>query len=198
MWCAHSGAESSRPKKRRKRKHQETETPRAGHHDVKEEHRALFYMHGAKIITYRVYDSAYLSCVSCCVSVHAWASKLCQGIDLATPFSQRDTTDDLDHIMMDAMLEGFDTGVSCLSLPCMSFIAKRIEVDLRLIQQGMLLKWGSCFRNCVRHMEALPLASRMLKPPCECVACAAKPMQFMHKHASHACMREVQVIYFAR
>ena len=46
VWCAHSGAESSRPKKRRKREHQETETPRAGHHDLKEEHRALFYMRG--------------------------------------------------------------------------------------------------------------------------------------------------------
>ena len=111
MWYAHSGAASSKPKKRRKRKHQETETCRDGHHGVKE-HRALFYMHAVKIIRKDV-DSAYLSCVSYCVSVHAWESKLCQGIDLATPISQRDTADDLDHIMMDAMLEGFDTGVSC-------------------------------------------------------------------------------------
>ena len=56
--------------------------------------------------------------------MHTSGSKLRQGIDLATPFSQRDTSDDLDHIMMDAMLEGFDTGVSCLSF-ALSFVAKK-------------------------------------------------------------------------
>ena len=35
------------------------------------------------------------------------------GIDLATPHGKQETTHDLDHIMLDAMLEGFDTGVSC-------------------------------------------------------------------------------------
>jgi hypothetical protein len=32
---------------------------------------------------------------------------------LATPHGKQETTHDLDHIMLDAMLEGFDTGVSC-------------------------------------------------------------------------------------
>lgn len=35
------------------------------------------------------------------------------GIDLAIPRAKREEAHDLDHIIMDAMLEGFDTGVSC-------------------------------------------------------------------------------------
>lgn len=50
--------------------------------------------------------------------VHATScfSILRLGIDLAIPRSKREEAHDLDHIMMDAMLEGFDTGVSCLCM----------------------------------------------------------------------------------
>ena len=35
------------------------------------------------------------------------------GIDLETPYHKRDVSEDLDHIILDAMTEAFDTGVSC-------------------------------------------------------------------------------------
>ena len=39
-------------------------------------------------------------------------------MDLATPRSQREQSTDLDFILLDALLEGFDTGVPCLLASC--------------------------------------------------------------------------------
>ena len=59
---------------------------------------------------------------ACCCELH-FAYRFCihchiclgRGIDLATPYAKRDA-EDLDKIIFDAMLEGFDTGVSCCQL----------------------------------------------------------------------------------
>ena len=45
--------------------------------------------------------------------MHVVIFNACQGIDLEVPYRKRLVTEDLDHVVLDAMLEGFDTGVSC-------------------------------------------------------------------------------------
>lgn len=70
----------------------------------------------------------------------------------------RDTTYDLDHIILDAMLEGFDTGASCAEncsphmhdgkLFVRSFVCvctHACQVEPRLIPHDMWFQWGSCF-----------------------------------------------------
>ena len=52
--------------------------------------------------------NCFLSKAACCLIRFARS-----GIDLATSYDKRDVEHDLDHIMLDAMLEGFDTGASC-------------------------------------------------------------------------------------
>lgn len=57
------------------------------------------------------YYKKILFCFLICM--HAWVCLL--GVDLATPHGDRNREHDLDYIMMDALLESFDTGVSWMS-----------------------------------------------------------------------------------
>ena len=89
-----------------------------------------------------------------------WAAA---GIDLAEVNQRQKQMRELDTILLDAMTEGFDTGVSCLHghvwkvkvWSCFSWLQVCAHV-LRLIQQGMLYLWASSLIGCLHLGVAVP------------------------------------------
>ena len=77
----------------------------------------------------------------------------CSGIDLNDVNRLGDKENDLDIVLLDAMIEGFDTGVSWFSQGAAGSIFLLQTLNPRLTRQGMLYPWVSCLTKCGRQVD---------------------------------------------
>ena len=106
IMCASAGGSSSSSTKRSRvaNSHKTSKKPRLEQNECE----------GPRTLDY--YCSACFPCVMQTVVSKCFQHVFSLGIDLATAYDKRDTVGDLDHIILDSLLEGFDTGVSCLKM----------------------------------------------------------------------------------